>query len=205
MRAMIKLTVIILTSVGIAGSLQAGMVFSFSDNGSGTTLLTASGDVFLLGEVPGVSAEAFSIGWDNLGSSGNDSTSLVADSDFFSFNEPNVGGVFSSYGITQGATPLNVNGVNLSSLDLDGTAASFPYFVLWFEDVLPQSGSVSAAGSAVVNFDFANLPYSVGDSIDLQGNGEVVFEFVAIPEPASAGLMVLISGGIYFTRRFFVV
>jgi hypothetical protein len=31
------------------------------------------------------------------------------------------------------------------------------------------------------------------------------FHFQPIPEPASAGLIALVSGGIYFTRRFFVV
>jgi hypothetical protein len=199
---------IIMMTIGFAGSVQAdlgGLVFSFSDTGSGTTLLTASGTADITGGLAGTIPESYSIGWDNLGGSGNDSTSLVADSDFFSFNEPNVSGVFNSYGITQGSTPLNVNGVNLESLDLDGTGATLPYFVLWFESALPQTGIVSATGSAVLNFDFANLPYTVGDSIDLQANGDVTFEFVAIPEPASIGLIGLVSGGIYFSRRFFMI
>ena len=90
---------IMLISVGLAGSLQAQMTFQFSDNGAGTTLITASGSANLTGGQAAFGALVESIGWDDISTPGtNHSYYLVADSDFFTFNEPNVGGgVYSIY------------------------------------------------------------------------------------------------------------
>lgn len=52
---------------------------------------------------------------------------------------------------------------------------------------------MTASGSAVLNFNFADLPYAAGQSVDLQGNGDVVFQFGSVPEP---GIMLLLGSGL---------
>ena len=172
----------------VSSPASATMVFTFSDNGGGTTLVTGSGSADVTGGTPAVSGDATRLGWDNFSPVGvNNSTSLIADSDFFTFNFPPFGGVFRNVSATLGATPLNVDGVNLGTstgLGIDGTDAAFPFFALFFPGGLPQTGVVSASGSAVLNIAFSNLPYGVGQSVDLQNNGDVEFQFV--PEPHTA-------------------
>ena len=187
----VKYTALLITliTVGFAGSLQAQMTFAFSDNGSGTTLITASGSTTLTGNGAFTPGSERLIGWDNTGSAGtNNSFALLADSGFFTFNEPNIGGGFAQFAVSNG--DLTVDGVALEFLEMDGTNSSsaYPYFALGFTNSLPQTGSVTASGSAVVDFNFLGLPY-FGQTIDLQNKGEVLFEFAAIPEPTTVSLL----------------
>ena len=190
----IKYTALLITliTVGFAGSLQAQMTFVFSDTGSNTTLITASGSADLTGTTAASGNNQNWVGWDNFSSAppANDSTSLWADSDFFSFNTNKLSG-FNSFEATLGSIPLNINGVPVVDLAMDGPAST-PFFSLFFDQfvgLLPQTGIVTAEGSAVFGINFADLPYAAGNSIDLQGNGDVVFEFAAIPEPTTVSLL----------------
>lgn len=180
---------VMLISVGFVGSLQAQLTFQFSDNGSNTTLITASGTATLTGGQGALGALVTRIGWDDISTPGtNHSFYLVADSDFFTFNEPNVGGGFNQFTLSGG--DLAIGGIALAFLEMDGTDSPdpYPYFALNFDSALPQTGTVEASGSAVVNFDFLGLPY-FGQSFDLQGTGDVVFSFDAIPEPTTVSLL----------------
>lgn len=187
----IKYTALLITliTVGFAGSLQAQMTFAFSDNGSNTTLITASGSADLTGGSPAIVDFSDLIGWDDYGNVGPDeSTVLISDSSFYTYENPSIGGGFTQFTVLGG--DLTVDGVALEFLKMDGTNSSsaYPFFALTFVSVLPQSGTVSASGSAVVNFDFLNLPY-FGQSVNLQGTEGVIFEFAAIPEPTTVSLL----------------
>jgi hypothetical protein len=51
--------------------------------------------------------------------------------------------------------------------------------------------------------NFVNQATTIG-AVTFTDYSDVTFTATVIPEPASAGLMVLLSGGIYFARRFFI-
>jgi len=84
----------------------------------------------------------------------------------------------------------------------------------------PNDWTVSVIQPALVGSEYmgtiqylSGTPVAVGESLDfgysIVFDGYTNFSFcqemVAIPEPASLGLIVLISGGLYFQRRFFVI
>ena len=190
------LSLAFVASALISSPVSATLMFNFSDNGGTTTLVTASGSADLTGGTPAAGARLRLVGWDDLAPAGDNSTSLVADSDFFTFNVPNIGGghhTFSAIGVPT----LTVGGVSIrgdnQALRLDGSGAAFPFFALDFVADLPQTGVVSAIGNVVIDIDFAILPYASGTSIDLQGNGDVVFQFgtvSSVPEPGIVPLFI---------------
>lgn len=201
-----RLAVLLITLMAFSGSASAGLLFNFSDNGSGTTLLTASGSLDLTGSTAATGVHSQLIGWDDdvVGNTG-----LVADSDLFLFNNPgpSINSNFHQYN-SVGPNTLSVGGNYLaqtSSLWMDGNQPdNYQFFALNFGTALAQTGIVVATGSAVLDFDFANLPYASGTSLDLMQDQSVVFDFGAsasVPEPSILALMGLGLAGIGFARR----
>lgn len=197
----LALNLALLVSASLPAS--AGLIFNFSDNGNGTTLVTGSGSALFAGSAAAQGLHRTFIGWDDHTTTGP----LIADSAVTTFSPANLGGGFQSYSATLGGSALNLNGVNLDTTQgiwLDGAGASYPFFVLAFSGELPQSGAVSASGTATVNVPFSVLPYASGSSVDIKGDGSVLFTFgpASVPDLAStAFLMVLAAPGLAVLRR----
>ena len=127
----VKYTAVLITliTVGFAGSLQAQMTFAFSDDGSGKTLITASGSANLSGGTPAIEDFSDLIGWDDYGNVGPDeSTVLISDSSFHTYKNPSIGGGFTQF--TVSGVGVTVAGVALELLEMDGTNSPsiYPYF-----------------------------------------------------------------------------
>jgi hypothetical protein len=67
-------------------------------------------------------------------------------------------------------------------------------------------------GKPTYSFDSTELIYSVRTDSKAQSVGGIdwwygvsAISYTAVPEPASIGLLGLVSGGIYFSRRFFMI
>ena len=65
--------------------------------------------------------------------------------------------------------------------------------------------SVNGDGPALIDETASNLAaFDFTSDLLLNQTFEPTPELYPIPEPATGGLMVLVSGGIFFTRRFFI-
>ncbi len=92
----------------------------------------------------------------------------------------------------------------LITVDSDAETAKFEVDGLWVGTVDNKNGGTVADVTGRVGVIYADLFSSVSDNSDLSFG--VIDNFtVAIPEPASVCLIALVSGGIYFSRRFFVI
>ena len=105
---------------------------------------------------------------------------------------------------------LSVTGSSFSSLDFNG----FRFDEFGWQDAPRIITGVSVTDN-IDGFDASNVSYTAdeifvnfsglysGEGNSGEGIVDVIISTQVIPEPASIGLLGLVSGGIYFSRRFF--
>jgi hypothetical protein len=121
--------------------------------------------------------------------------------------EVNIGSASAVYDFD---TPIQAFGLYLTGLEPDISGDLFIEFSNGAVQALPVTGSL---GGGVQFYGFTDVTKSINSvtmalegvigSRELYGMDDV--RFVSIPEPASIGLLGLVSGGIFFTRRIFMV
>lgn len=88
-------------------------------------------------------------------------------------------------------------------LDITDIALDGSYWLSVYTTGVSGGGLLVPFSSTPVDGDDSFIQYNSGVEELLTGR-DLSFElYDAIPEPATGGLMVLISGGLFFTRRFF--
>ena len=152
----------------------------------------------------------------SLISIGGDGVFLSTQSISFSYTSANI------LTLTHGTDNWSLSAPTVGTGIITGSDQTIPAFPatlkLLGNNSAPLSWSASGVdligyvGAGTLNFDtagagnvIASAGLFAGGGADLTGTASVVYAYDAIPEPASLGLLALVTGGIYFTRRFFTV
>jgi hypothetical protein len=165
-------------------------------------------DVVLNVDITDISAVTFSA---------TGAPSAVNDSSSSSLDGASLLNLFTvAYADNQSASSGSLFGSSSDALDLlltpYGSLTGFDLNLFASSVEMQQNFStVSPAFSGSTTFDLSGSSILLGSTGDviagdtLNGSGAVIGQWQAIPEPASIGLLGLVSCGIFFTRRIFTV
>jgi hypothetical protein len=185
-----KILAIILTYCSIQITASGGLYISFIQDGA-DVVVTASGSVdvtgatLLEGEFNGDAHLAESSGFDRL-------WSLSHGDDLYSI--ANSGSLF-----TEDFDQLNATSFSGDSFGLWADTV-FNAFILYVPDGFTSgtlSGTLTFSNTLLQDFGVIEQTVSWGGSPEQS--------VTVVPEPASIGLLGLVSGGLFFTRRIFTV
>jgi hypothetical protein len=197
-RKKILITIALMSFMGLMSHADPA-TYTFSGTGSGDV-----GGVLFNNEAFSIAVSADTASIVNPGAGVyfvNDIASTIAIDGFglATFTGPDGNSVFVNNnvvtaGFALGSPPSPGPGTDL--LDIDNAA-----FGIY--DLATSYGPVfDATPFGVINF--VDQATTIGD-VTFTAYQDVTFTATVIPEPASAGLIALVSSGIYFTRRFFAV
>jgi hypothetical protein len=166
-------------------------------------------DVVLNVDITDISAVTFSA---------TGAPSAVNDSSSSSLDGASLLNLFTvAYADNQSASSGSLFGSSSDALDTDLTpfqsltGFDLNLYALSGTGAIQNFSTVSPAFSGSTTFDLSGSSILLGSTGDviagdtLNGSGAVIGQWQAIPEPASIGLLGLVSCGIFFTRRIFAV
>jgi hypothetical protein len=187
-----RLAVACLAVLFVSDRADAEIIMTISDNGTDLTM-TATGSYDVSSLEPsigntflGVNAVVVptkgNFGWDTASEEGSKEYSVEFIGDLTG---------------TGGAAPAT------------STTGTSPFFFLQTESILSLPGGAPSTGevnetAVFAGVTLASLGMVAGESMNVVWEGDSAV-IQTIPEPASLGLIGLVSGCIYFSRRFFMV
>jgi hypothetical protein len=208
------------TIIGIGASLvlfasqgYADVLFAFNEVG-GTVTMTSSGSL----DTTKLVSSGLADGWTGTGFQGSKNIDIIGGTSF--------GGVDTLFGFSPGTdiSAITNPGGPFTGADNNGFAAvttgskSFVTYSGTTDGWVTLEAGIGVVGSDIIGgiwtpdqnwtwagASFASLGLNIGTYTVSDASTSESITLQVIPEPASIGLLGLVSGGIFFTRRIFAV